>query len=305
MVLLAAGALLPTAALAQRDTSAVVRGTVTDSSGRPIESVEISAPTVGRVVRTDSAGRFAITGLFPGRNRVLVRRLGWKAIDTSVVVALRFPLQLHIVLASLAQGLETIRVVSQDECPSKTLEGFECRRRAGIGAFRDSAEIAAIHPSCTSDVTYGMQGLRRVPGVPCPLYVPTAGWRCVKVLVDGAPPSAGNGVPGRMTDFVGVEFYANYRDVPEWYKQSAYDGPKAAVPLHQDVRGHEFIYRTPALGGRNCSLIVYWTHFAHRVDPTLDQSSATTRAMKSRRDSIARMFDSIRTALDTNARKKP
>jgi hypothetical protein len=302
---IAASALLSTAARAQRDTTATVRGTVTDSTGRPIESVEVSATIVGRVVRTDSAGRFAITGLFPGRNRLLVRRLGWKAIDTNVVVALRFPLQLHIVLTRLAQGLEAVHIVSQDECPSRTLEGFECRRRAGIGAFRDSAEIAAIHPSCTSDVTYGMQGLRRVPGMPCPLYVPTAGWRCVKVLVDGAPPSAGNAVPGRMTDYIGVEFYANYRDVPEWYKQSAYDASKVAVPLHQDFKGGPFVYRTPALGGRNCSLIVYWTHFAHRVDASLDQSSATTRAMKTRRDSIARMFDSIRTSLDTNARKKP
>ncbi len=297
--------LLPAAAFAQRDTTAVVRGTVTDSAGRAIESVELSAINVGRVVRTDSAGRFVITGLFPGRNPLLVRRLGWKAIDTTVVVAVRAPLRLHLVMTRLAQGLETVHIVSQDDCPDRTLEGFECRRRAGIGAFRDSAEIAAIHPSCVSDITYGMQGLRRIPGVPCPQYVPTAGWRCVKVLVDGAPPSAGNAVPGRMTDYVGVEFYADYRNVPEWYKQSAFDEARAAVPLHQEVRGHEFIYRTPALGGRNCSLIVYWTHFAHRVDPSLDRSGTMTLAMKFRRDSIAKMFDSIRTALDPNAKKKP
>lgn len=159
-----------------------------------------------------------------------------------------------------------------------------------------------MHPFCMSDVTYGMEGLRRVPGVPCPGHVPTEGWRCLKVLVDGAP---GNPAPGRLTDFVGVEFYANYRDVPEWYKQFAYDGPKVAVPLHQEAPGRKFIYRTPALGGRNCSLIVYWTHFATRADPKLDQSKATTIMMKARRDSLARMFDSIKTALDPNAKKKP
>lgn len=302
MALLAATVLLSTAALAQRDTTAIVRGTVTDSAGRPIEFVELSATTVGRVVRTDSAGRFAITGMFPGRNRLLVRRLGWNPLDTSVVVAVKTPLQLHLVLTRVAQDLEAVHIISQDECPAKTLEGFDCRRRAGIGAFRDSAEIAAMHPFCMSDVTYGMQGLRRVPGIPCPGHVPTEGWRCLKVLVDGAP---GNPVPGRMTDFVGVEFYANYRDVPEWYKQFAYDGPRAAIPLHQEAPGRKFIYRTPALGGRNCSLIVYWTHFAFRYDPKLDQSTATTRMMKARRDSLAHMLDSIRTAADSNARKKP
>ncbi len=302
-VLLAASASLSTSALAQRDTTATVRGTVTDSTGRPIESVEVSATVIGRVVRTDSAGRFAITGLFPGRNRLLVRRLGWKAIDTSVVVALKFPLQLHIVLASLAQGLEAVHIVSQDECPIKTLEGFDCRRRAGIGAFRDSAEIAALRPVCVSDITYGMEGLRRTPGSRgCPSFIPTTGWRCLKVLVDGAP---GNPIPGRMTDFVGVEFYAHYADAPEWYKQFAFAPGAAAVPFHQEKAGHPFIYRTPATGGRNCSLIVYWTHFATRADPRLDQSKATTMMMKARRDSIARMFDSIRTSLDTTVRKKP
>jgi hypothetical protein len=206
------------------------------------------------------------------------------------------------VLTRLAQDLEAVHIVSQDECPATTLEGFECRRRAAIGAFRDSAEIAAIRPSCVSDITYGMQGLRRVPGMPCPGFVPTEGWQCVRVIVDGSRVSS---APARMSDYIGVEFYANYRDVPEWYKQLAYDGPRVAVPTHQEASGHKFIYRTPALGGRNCSLIVYWTHFAPRFDPKLDQSKATTQLMKARRDSLAHMLDSIRMTLDTAAKKKP
>lgn len=299
----AASVLLSTTALAQRDTTAIVRGTVTDSGGRPIEAVELTATTVGRVVRTDSAGRFAISGLLPGRNRLLVRRLGWKAVDTSVVVAVKTPLEIHLVLTRLAQDLEAVHVISQDECPIKTLEGFDCRRRAGIGAFRDSAEIAALRPVCVSDITYGMEGLRRTPGSRgCPSFMPTSGWRCLRVLVDGIP---GNPVPGRLTDFIGVEFYARYEDAPEWYKQYAFDGAKAAVRLHQDFRGGPFVHGTPAVGGRNCSLIVYWTHFATRADPSLDQNKATTTMMKARRDSLAHMLDSIRTALDTNARKKP
>jgi hypothetical protein len=296
-----ASVILSATALAQRDATAVVRGTVTDSTGRPVESVEVSAPAVGRVVRTDSTGRFVITGMFPGRNRILVRRLGWKALDTSMVVAVKTPLELRIVLTRLAQGLEAVHIISQAECPIKTLEGFDCRRGAGIGAFRDSAEIAAIHPSCVSDITYGMQGLRRIPGIPCPRYVPTEGWRCVKVLVDGAPGYP----PGRMSDYIGVEFYAHYDDAPEWYKQYAFDDARAAVALHQDFKGGPFVYRTPAAGGRNCSLIVYWTRLARRIDPSLDQSKATTIMMKARRDSLARMLDSIKRALDPTAKKKP
>lgn len=302
MVLLAASALLSRATLAQRDTTGIVRGMVTDSAGDPIESVELTATTVGRVVRTDSAGRFAITGMLPGRNRLLVRRLGWNALDTSVVVAVKAPLQLHLVLTRLAQDLQTVHIVSQDECPAKTLEGFDCRRRAGIGAFRDSAEIAALRPVCVADITYGMEGLRRTPGSRgCPSFIPTTGWRCLKVLVDGAPAR----IPLRMTDYIGVEFYANSADIPEWYKMDAFDGARASVPLHQDFKGGPFVYRTPAVGGRNCSLIVYWTHFATRADPSLDQSKATTIMMKARRDSLAHMLDSVKVSLDTTVKKKP
>ena len=241
-------------------------------------------------------------GFFPGRNRLLIQAAPeWKAIDTSVFVAAKTPLQVHLVLAHLAQDLEAVHVISQDECPSKTLEGFDCRRRAGIGAFRDSAEIAALHPVCVSDITYGMEGLRRTPGSRgCSSFIPTAGWRCLKVLVDGAPAR----MALRMTDYIGEEFYADYRDAPEWYKQYAFDNSRVAVPLHQDFKGGPFVYRTPAVGGRNCSLIVYWTHFATRSDPSLVQSKATTIMMKARRDSLAHMLDSIRHGARYSTRKK-
>jgi hypothetical protein len=249
---------------------------------------------VGRAARTDAEGRFVITGLLGGRTRLLIRLLGWKAIDTTFLVNPKAPPQLQLVLARVAQDLQTVHIVSQDECPTRTLEGFDCRRRAGFGAFRDSAEIAALKPVCAADIVYGMEGLRRVPGIPCPRFVPVTGWRCLRTLVDGRLMTAANGPPALMSDYVGVEFYADYKTAPEWYKQFAFAQSTIPVPTHQDQAGRAMIYRQPALPGRSCSLLVYWTHFAARYDPSLDQSPMTTQVMKARRDSLRGKPDSAR-----------
>jgi hypothetical protein len=281
----------------------VVRGFVFDSAGRPIESVEVSAVMVGRVTRTNAEGHFQIDTVIPGPSRLLIRRLGWKAIDTTFLLDPKNPRELKFTLSRVAQSLEEIRVVSHDDCPTRTMEGFECRRRAGLGAFRDSAEIAALKPVCSADIVYGMEGLKRVPAMPCPTFIPTTGWRCLRILVDGKLMSSANEPPGLMSDYIGVEFYADYDHVPEWYKQFAFSGASRGVPTHSLAPGRATIYRQPSQGGRDCSLLVYWTHFAPRFDPKLDQDKNATRAMQSRRDSIAalqkQIVDSVR------GKKKP
>ena len=296
---------IPAVALAQRDPIGQVRGVIVDSAGHPLESVEISALTVGRFARTDSAGRFSIGGLIAGRNRLLVRRLGWKALDTTVIIDPKAPLEVRLVLARLAQNLQAVHVTSQDECPTRTLEGFECRRRAGLGAFRDSAEIAALKPTCQEHIIDGMTGLRLVPAFICPGYMATTGWRCLVTLVDGLPPRFGH-APALMKDYVGVEFYADYKNAPEWYKQFAFANFTIPVPTHPSAPGRAMIYREPALPGRECSLLVFWTHFAPKSDPALDQSRLTTQVMRARRDSLNGLpSDSTRTKPDPVVQKKP
>jgi hypothetical protein len=298
-------AVAPCVVLAQRDPTGQLRGTVVDSAGRPLESVEISALTVGRFARTDSTGRFFVGGLIAGRNHLLLRRLGWKPLDTTVVINPKVPLELRFTLARVAQDLQAVHIVSQDECPTRTLEGFECRRRAGIGAFRDSSEIAALKPFCQEHIIDGMAGLRLVPHLICPTYKATTGWRCLVTLYDGLPPHPG-AAPALMKDYVGVEFYADYKNAPEWYKQFAFADATHGAATHQALRGGDMIYRGTSQPGRNCSLLVFWSHFAPKTDPSLDQSALTTQVMKARRDSVrAILLDSVRPSRDSAARKKP
>jgi len=279
----------PCGARAQR-ALAPARGVVVDSAGQPIESVEISATAVGRVTRTGSDGRFEIDTLVAGPNRLLARRLGWKAIDTTFVLNARYPRELRFVMSRVSQQLAEVRIVSHDDCPTRTLEGFACRRRAGIGAFRDSAELAALNPSCLADMAQGMEGVRLVGGrtSPCRVLEPTNGWRCLRTLVDGrVGPALGR---LKMTDYIGVEFYDDEDKVPEWYKEYAYASAARSTKTHSTRAGGTAgptVYGTPQLAGRECSLLVLWTQFAPRFDPSLDQDKHATQAMKARRDSIA------------------
>ncbi len=267
-----------------------IRGSVVDSAGHPIESVAITAASVGRQVRSDSSGRFAIDTLIVGPNRLLARRLGWKAIDTTIVLDAKVPLQVRLIMQRVAQNLGEVRIVSQDACPVKTLEGFDCRRRAGVGAFRDSDEIAALKPACQANILQGMQGLRLVPSVPCPGLESTEGWRCIRYLINGTRLASG---AVKMSDYIGVEYYSVEDKVPEWYKNFAYADAVASVATHQAVRGRPMIYRTPALPGRACALVVLWTRLATRYDPSMDQDRNTATAMRTRRDSIMSLADSM------------
>jgi hypothetical protein len=273
------------AALAAQKALAPVRGTVVDSAGQPIESVEISATAVGRATRTGGDGRFEIDTLVVGPNRLIVRRLGWKPIDTTFILDAKNPREFRFVMSRLAQSLDEVVIVSHDDCPTKTLEGFDCRKRAGIGAFRDSADLAALKPVCAANMFQGMEGLRLVPGMPCPHLESTKGWRCLRTLVDGREPTSY--FDYKMADYVAVEFYDEEEKVPEWYKNFAFAQATQGVPTHQNKKGGDLIYRQPSLGGRSCALMMYWTKLATRSDPSLDQNKTTTRLMQARRDSLA------------------
>jgi hypothetical protein len=209
----------------------VIRGVVADSLGRPLDSIEVYVMTSGRSGRSDAAGRYLITGIIEGPTRLRARRLGWKPVDTSVVVAAHSSVTVNFALRSRVSALDTIRVTaSQDDCPPRDFTGFKCRLRMGVGVFRDSAELAALTPNYKADLFDGMPGLRRegrdIKAV--------TRWRCLSYLVNGHPPTAYDRAMMRMLTFardvVAIEFYEDHQTAPEWYK----------------------IY-----AGR-CSLIVYW-----------------------------------------------
>lgn len=218
------------------DTMSTIRGTVTDSAGHALDSIEVYVMTSGQSARTDAAGRYLLKNLLDGHTRLRARRVGWRPVDTAFVLARHGSLTVNLTLGARVSVLDTIRVrSSQDDCAPRNFYGFNCRRRAGIGVFRDSAELAALKPDWDADLFDGIPGLRRDGhGV-----VPVTGWRCLVRLINGHPPTPIDREDvkrlGWVRSVVAIEFYARATDAPKWYKIYTWTGPSP------------------------CSLIVYWT----------------------------------------------
>jgi len=228
----------PHAKFVEPDTMSIVRGTVTDASGRPLDSIEVYVMTSGQRTRTDAAGHYVIVNLLNGPTRLRARRVGWQPADTTFTLARHATATVNFVLAGRVSALDTIRVrTSQDDCAPRNFYGFACRRRAGVGVFRDSTELAAIKPEWDADLFDGIPGLRRDGhGV-----IAVTHWRCLVRLINGHPPTPVEGIDAHRLGYVksvkAIEFYADGNEAPKWYK----------------------VYTWPSYSATPCSLIVYWT----------------------------------------------
>lgn len=222
------------------DTTSTIHGVVKDSTGRALDSIEVYALTSGRSARTDVYGRYTLTNLIEGPTRLRARHVGWKPVDTTLVLAGHSDLTLNFTLGSRIGALDTVRVIAS--CPPRAFAGFTCRRKAGVGVFRDSAELAALKPEYIADMLDGIPGLRRVGNN----AEATTRWRCLSILVDGHPPMPVEmmwyDTPWWVKNTVAIEFYQDASTAPEWYRIFAFGGTAA---------GHRRS-ATP------CSLIVYW-----------------------------------------------
>jgi hypothetical protein len=133
-----------------------LRGTVTDSAGRPVEDVDVGFIDDSTSVRTDGAGRFSLPRQRVTTGVLRARRLGYRAAyvsrrtdDTSAVT---------VVLQSVGQQLGTVRVRANWD--NKRLEEMQRRRMywGGTHILRD--EIERRDPFRISDMLQGRAGIR-------------------------------------------------------------------------------------------------------------------------------------------------
>jgi hypothetical protein len=231
---------LPAAVTAQSGT---VRGIVTDSVGNPLRGIEVLALNQERTTRTDAEGRFLLRGLPWGQVVLMARSPGWKPQDQVVVIgdegAQR---EYRFALTRMVQLIDTLRVVSQDGCAAYRYDGFECRRRAGIGQFRGPDELTALRPDYWADMFEGMTGLRREPwrdrqrGRLDWTVSSTTGWRCLTEGFNGRQRTAREEIiyPDQI---YAIEYFDVYERVPEAYKRLAWPNGES----------------------HPCALVMYWT----------------------------------------------
>ncbi len=232
--------MVPAALAAQAGT---VRGQVTDSAGAPMRGVEVLVLKQDRSVRTDAEGRFLLRGLPWGQAVLMARSPGWKPQDQVVLLGdTGADREVRFSLSRAVQVIDTARIVSQDGCAAFRYDGFECRRRAGIGQFRGVDELEALRPEYWADMFEGMNGLRKEPwrdqqrGRLDWTVASTTGWRCLMEGFNGRHRTAREEII-YQNQIHSIEYFDVYERVPEAYKRLAWPSGQA----------------------QPCALVMYWT----------------------------------------------
>ncbi|MBX7119516.1 MAG: carboxypeptidase-like regulatory domain-containing protein [Gemmatimonadaceae bacterium] len=240
-VAVAVAALLALGAAPARAQAGVLRGTVTDSAGRPLAGVQVISINSKRETRTDREGRFTLAKLPFGQQLIMARFPGYQPADRAVNMLDSTMAEVSFRLRRVVQALDTLRIVSHDGCAAYDWAGFDCRRRAGIGQFRGPEELGALRSYYWADMFEGMPGLRR-EAIRDPIIgqdwdvASTTGWRCLMAGWNGREKTS-DLENVRPDQIVAIEHYDTYEKVPAAYKRLAW-------PNGQD---------------KPCALVIYWT----------------------------------------------
>jgi hypothetical protein len=220
-----------------------ITGVVRDSAARPVGGADVVAVPDGRRARTDSTGRFTISGLGSGSYTVRARKFGYSPAEWTADLTRNGHLEVTLTLTPRLATLDTMFTRADGQCSILSLDGFTCRRQRGKGLYLDYTEIDDKGTTYTADLFRDIEGFRvdlrptrtgivRVP-------VPMTGWRCLNILVDGRPTSAAVRVPEFSGDVVAMEIYRSPDDVPKEYERYTWSP-----------------------GGGRCSVAVFWTPLA-------------------------------------------
>jgi hypothetical protein len=193
-----------------------VSGTVVDSAGAPIPGARVQVLGLGRGVVTAEIGRFRIDSILAGRQRLLVRAIGFELQSPVVDVKTGEGWTGTIILARRVQTLPELEVEAEREV-SWRLEGFEFRRKHGLGVYLTEEEIKQRFVSNPLHLLQGIAGVRVTnSGV--------AFARCkanVAYWVDGI--RYRDGIPGYVSPatIVGVEVYRGVAQLPAEFLDDA------------------------------------------------------------------------------------
>ena len=105
---------------------------MTDPAGQPLVAADVSLPALSKATATDATGAFRIEGIPAGMQHAVVRRAGYRAIDTSLTFSgdrtVHRPFE-------LVRAVTLDSVVVTESAVDKRMESFEDNRRLGLGHF--------------------------------------------------------------------------------------------------------------------------------------------------------------------------
>ena len=217
--------------------SASIRGTVRDSSSRPMANADVVIEPSGRHARTDSTGHFSFEALDPGQFTVRARRVGYEPAEWTIDLSKGGRVDIQLVLGARIAALDTVFVFEPGRpCEPQKYEGFMCRHASAKGRFLDYSDID------TMSVLYSADLLRDIGGFTTPVVRSThigptrmaSSKHCTIVLMNGVAYVAGLTILESPADIIGIEIYQTPSDIPKEYRRYTW-------------------------GKEDCWLVAYWT----------------------------------------------
>jgi hypothetical protein len=232
-------------AQAQGNRSAALGGTVRDSLGRPMPFATVTADSTDNSVVTDSAGRFHLAGIRPGKAAFTIVRLGYQPIAFETTLPADSTVMIDVRMRAI-QTLGAVDVTARRLNAGLNRFGYFQRARSARGSFVSPERVDSLARFATRT----SQLFRDVSGVEvvCNGNVCRVAGRmqpsCMNVFVDGVFTQDGDMILDDLISPGGVAAIEVY--------------PRASqVPL-------EFQARLPQRRGAmtmsaGCGSIVLWT----------------------------------------------
>ncbi|HTE46016.1 MAG TPA: carboxypeptidase regulatory-like domain-containing protein, partial [Gemmatimonadaceae bacterium] len=142
--------------------AAVFAGSVlVDSTERAIAGAEVSLPRLTKTVMTDERGVFRLEDVPEGEQRVVVRRVGYGPLDTTITFVANQMVNRRVFLSRIAM-LDS--VVVTERLSNLILRDFEENRRVGLGHFFTRADLEKMSGRPLAQVLAQIPGSRVARG---------------------------------------------------------------------------------------------------------------------------------------------
>jgi outer membrane receptor for Fe3+-dicitrate len=219
-------ALIASAAGAQAQVErGVIRGTVTDSAGRPVVGAQLMVKNTDIRAMTGLDGRFVLQGVWPGETEIKAQRVGFQLQSATVTVKQADTTRADFVMPAVTY----LAVVESDaSATSARMAPFEQRRARGGGAFVTRADIERRHPDKLSDVLRSVAGVSiksnssagQQPTIEISRSSHSINSRAcdVQLYVDGHPYQRGNIDDFPPETVEGIEVYRGGSELPSEYR---------------------------------------------------------------------------------------
>ena len=147
---------------------------LSDSVEQPLAGAEVALPDLERGVLTDNTGGFRFTDVPAGRHRVLVRRLGFGALDTTIAFAADDAVMRRVFLRRIAT-LDS--VIVRAERSDRALRDFDDNRRIGLGHFLVREDLAKMEGRTMASIIGQFPGAALVNGKGTKAWLSTTRYR--------------------------------------------------------------------------------------------------------------------------------